>query len=152
MAWLRLVRVFHQVEQRSGHGLRCHGLSPAQFDVLAHVGAAEGLTQQELADALLVTKGNVCQLLDRMQQAGLIERRPEGRANRLYLGQPGRSLFEAVVPAHEALIAQQLAALSSDEQRTLLGLLRRVDHALQRGGAPAPSDAPSSPNSAECAS
>src|SRR3712207_8018674 len=59
--------------------------SNAQFDVLAHVGAAEGITQQQLADSLLVTKGNIAQLLDRMQKRGLIERRPQGRINRLFL-------------------------------------------------------------------
>lgn len=132
LAWLRLARVFQKVERRSSEHLREHGLSAAQFDVLAHVGAAEGITQQELADALLVTKGNVCQLLDRMEAAGLIVRRAEGRANRLYLTPAGRRLFDAVVPAHEAVIAERFAALSADEQGRLLALLRKLDHALGR--------------------
>src|SRR5436305_9480937 len=79
LAWLRLTRVYHKVSRRSEEQMRCHGLSMAQFDVLAHVGAAPGITQQELANSLLVTKGNVCQLLDRMQRSDLIERRQEGR-------------------------------------------------------------------------
>src|SRR5829696_2797974 len=98
LAWLRLVRVYHKVGRAMTDHLRCKGLSMAQFDVLAHVGAAEGRTQQELADSLLVSKGNVCQLLDRMQDAGLIARRQEGRANRLYLTDAGRALYEDVVP------------------------------------------------------
>ena len=105
-------------------------MNNSQFDVLAHVGANEGLVQQELADSLLVTKGNVAQLLGRMEGRGLIKRRPEGRTNRLFLTDEGRKLFNEVVPAHETLIAERLSTLSREEQRRLLELLRRLDHAL----------------------
>ena len=128
--WLRLVRVFQKVDRASVERLRCWDLNPAQLDVLAHVGAAEGLTQQELADGLLVTKSNVCQLLDRMEKSGWLVRREDGRANRLYLTESGRRLFDAVVPAHGELIAKQFAALSPAEQVQLLELLRKVDRAL----------------------
>ena len=130
LAWLRLVRVAQKVQRIEADHLRGWGLNPAQFDVLAHVGAAEGLTQQELADALLVTKGNVCQLLDKMEQAGLLARRQDGRAKRLHLTEAGRALFAEVVPAHEARIAEQLAALPPEGQVQLLGLLRTLDHAI----------------------
>lgn len=130
LAWLRLVRVYQKVDQATEAHLARYGLNSAQFDLLAHIGAAEGATQQEVADALLVTKSNVCQLLDRLQRAGLVERRPDGRANRLYLTPAGRALFNIVVPAQERLIAEQFSALSPQEQVQLLGLLRTVDRAL----------------------
>src|SRR3712207_2017511 len=72
LAWMSLARVFQRVERDSGERLKGWDLNVAQFDVLAHVGASEGMTQQELADSLLVTKGNVCQLLDRMEGRGWI--------------------------------------------------------------------------------
>jgi DNA-binding MarR family transcriptional regulator len=118
------------VERASNEQMRDYGLSMAQFDVLAHVGAVEGVTQTELADSLLVTKGNVCQLLDRMQCAGLLTRRQEGRVNRLFLTDKGRSLFQTVVPMHEDLIAQKIGVLEPVEQSQLLALLRKLDRAL----------------------
>jgi DNA-binding MarR family transcriptional regulator len=129
-AWLRLVRIFQKVDHVSVEHFRQWDLNPAQFDVLAHVGAAEGRTQQELADGLLVTKGNVCQLLDRLEGTGLIVRRQDGRANRLYLTDAGKKLVAEAIPAHEGLIAQQFSALSPEEQVQLLELLRKVDRAL----------------------
>lgn len=129
-AWLRLVRVFQKVEQVSTERMREAGLTMGQFDVLAHVGAAEGANQQEVADALLVTKSNVCQLLDRMEAAGLVERRQQGRAKHLYLTSAGRRLYDEVVPAHERQIAELFSALAPEEQGQLLGLLRKVDRAL----------------------
>jgi DNA-binding MarR family transcriptional regulator len=131
MAWMRLVRVFQKVERASADHLRCRDLSMAQFDMLAHVGAAEGSTQQELADSLLVTKGNVCQLIDRMEKSGLLVRKQDGRSNRLFLTDAGRELFADVVPEHEQGIAGMLSALTPDEQAQLLALLRKLDHALK---------------------
>ena len=130
VAWLRLLRVNQKVERALGEHLRLFGLNNAQFDVLAHVGAAEGITQQELADSLLVTKGNVAQLLARMEERGLILRQKEGRNNRLFLTNEGRRLFAGVVPAHEDLIDEQLCVLSQKEQKSLHELLRKLDRAL----------------------
>lgn len=122
-----------KVERDLAGQLKLWDLNNAQFDVLAHVGAAEGITQQELADSLLVTKGNVAQLLDRTEKRGLIERRSQGRTNRLFLTDEGRRTFAEVVPAHEALIDERLSVLSEEEQKQLLGLLRKLDHALEGG-------------------
>ena len=128
-AWIRMARVFQKVDRASSDQLRCWGLSVAQFDVLTHVGAAAGLTQQELADRLLVTKGNICQLLDRMEQHHLLERRQEGRANHLFLTEAGQRLLAEVLPAHEEAIVEQFAALSRQEQHQLLALVRKLDRA-----------------------
>jgi DNA-binding MarR family transcriptional regulator len=127
---MRLARIFQRVERDSGERLRGWSLNVAQFDVLARVGASEGMTQQELADSLLVTKGNVCQLVDRMEGRGWISRRQEGRANRLFLTDEGRRLFDEVVPDHEALVEERFSALSRGEQEQLHELLRKLDKAL----------------------
>ena len=129
-AWLRLARVFQKMEQASLEDIRREGLSMGQFDVLAQVGAAEGSTQQQVADALLVTKSNVCQLLDRMERAGLVRRQQHGRTNHLYLTEEGKRLYDRVIPSHERKIAELFSALTPDEQVQLLGLLRKLDRAL----------------------
>lgn len=131
-AWLRLARIYHQLDRASAELLRTYGLSVAQFDVLAQVGAHEGCMQQALADALLVTKGNVCQLLDRMEQRGLIVRQQEGRCKRLYLTEKGRALWEQAVPAQEQMIATRFTALTDDQQHALHALLRQLDRSLAR--------------------
>jgi DNA-binding MarR family transcriptional regulator len=130
LGWLRLMRVYQKVDRISNEHLKHWGLSVAQFDVLAHVGASEGMTQQELADSLLVTKGNVCQLVDKLEDRGLISRLHQGRANLLFLTDEGRRLFEQVVPAHEVAIAERFSVLSIEEQARLYELLRKFDRAL----------------------
>ena len=131
VAWLRLARVFSRLEGRSQRQLRSVGLTGAQFDVLAQVGVRERCTQQELAEALLVTKGNVTQLLDRMEEAGWLLRTQEGRTKRVSLTDEGRALRTRVLRAHEDFMAAQLAALTTDEQRTLARLLRTLERSLE---------------------
>lgn len=130
MAWMRLLRVEQRVARVLTEDLKRWDLNLAQFDTLTHVGASEGIMQQELAESLLVTKGNVCQMLDRMELRGLISRRPDGRANRLFLTEEGRRLYEKVVPSHEDLVAEQLSELTPEEQRALMRLLGKLDRSL----------------------
>lgn len=130
LAWLRLARVFQKINTKSERFFRSQDLNTAQFDVLAKVGASSGITQQELAAALLVTKGNISQLLAKMEQDGLIVRRQEGRSNLLSLSERGQKLYQEVVPQQEQLIAGLLQGLTRDEQFELLRLLRKLDHQL----------------------
>lgn len=130
LAWLRLARVFQKINTKSERFFRSQDLNSAQFDVLAKVGASSGITQQELAAALLVTKGNISQLLAKMEQDGLIVRRQEGRSNLLSLSERGQKLYQEVVPQQEQLIAELLQGLTRDEQFELLRLLRKLDQQL----------------------
>ena len=137
VAWLRLARLYTAIDQETARFLRQFDLSTAQFDLIAQVGAREGMTQQELADALLVTKGNITQLLDRLEKRGLIERRTTAgtRGNAIYLSDAGWALNRQVVPAQEARIASTFCVLDADDQRELGRLLRTVSRSLSSAGA-----------------
>lgn len=131
LAWLRLARVSVRTQREAAELLRRWDLSVPQLDAIAHIGAAEGIAQGELAGQLLVTAGNVTQLLARLEARGLIARCPRGRTKRLFLTEEGRRLFGEAVPALEDLHDRQLSALSPGELRTLLGLLGKLDRALR---------------------
>ncbi len=130
LAWLRLYRVAQKIERMQSIHLRAWGLNTAQFDVLAHVGAHKGITQQELADSLLVTKGNISQLLDRMEKLGLLKRCQEKRNNTLELTAKGLELYEQAVPTTEKLIETKFTVLTASEVADLLRLTRKLDQAL----------------------
>src|SRR5437667_7643595 len=122
-----MARFTNKVTRIGGEQLRHLRLSLGQFGILAHVGAADGMSQTELADALSLTQGNICQLIDKLEQAELLLRRPDGRTNRLYLTERGHALYDNVVPAHEALIEELFSSLSPQQQAELLVLVRTLD-------------------------
>ena len=129
-AWLYLMRIHDRMQRHSMAHLECFELTPSQYDVLAQLSVAPGIPQQELAQRLLVTKGNVCGLIDRMSAHGLVERRPDAndrRINLLYLTELGQKVAFDAVPAYGKFIREHMMALSVDEQKALEGLLRKLD-------------------------
>ena len=137
-AWVRIMRIYNRLDRRSADGMRAWSLSPARFDVINHAGLNEGATQQELADALLVTKGNVTQLLDSLERDGLIRREKCGRIKRVYLTDTGRAVRERAMTSHVALISAAMDALDPGEQQQLVNLLRKLERGLDscRPGTP----------------
>lgn len=130
LAWIRLMRIYHQVDRSTANLLKPHGLSVSRFDVLAQAGAREGSTQQELADAMFVTKGNICQLIDGMEADGLVYRRRRGRTNLIYLTDEGKQARTQALSDQLTNIEDALGVLSEAETTQLLGLLRKVDKGL----------------------
>ena len=113
--WFRFVRLHRRAAGAVAGELKGIGLSIPQFDLLSTLTEREGMSQQELAERLYVTKGNVSGLVDRMVEAGLVERRssPEDRrSNALHLTERGRSLAEAGIAAQKAYVARTLGTLS----------------------------------------
>ncbi|GAC1435531.1 MAG: MarR family transcriptional regulator [Ktedonobacteraceae bacterium] len=109
--------------------LRKLGISTSHFDALVQTMQDEGLTQNELSQRLLVTKGNICYLVDKLEAEHLLVRRSEGKTNRLFLTEKGRTVIDRVLPLHQEMVATAFAPLSGQEQRTLRDLLRKIDKA-----------------------
>lgn len=129
--WIRIARIRRKYERAATEQLRECGLSLAQFDLLTTLSTCEGTTQQALAKQLLVTQGNITQLLDKLEQRGLLTRQQEGRTNCLQITEQGRQLLATVLPAHTTWNAQQFSGLSIEEQRQLLRLLQKLERTMQ---------------------
>jgi DNA-binding MarR family transcriptional regulator len=112
--WFRFIRLNRRVQAAVSVELRAIGLSIPQFDVLSTLTEREGLTQQDLAARLYVTKGNVSGLIDRLVEAGLVERRPipgDRRSYALHLTPAGTDLAVRGIAAQEAYVARTLGRL-----------------------------------------
>ncbi|GCE10647.1 MarR family winged helix-turn-helix transcriptional regulator [Tengunoibacter tsumagoiensis] len=128
--WVRLLHVYTKVSHQESDLLRRLGISSAHFDALVQTMEQEGLTQNELSQRLLVTKGNVCYLVDKLEHEHLLERRSDGKNKRLFLTSKGKQLVEEILPQQQAMIADAFAPLSAQEQQELRSLLRKIDREL----------------------
>ena len=115
-------------------GLGPLGLSTGPFPLLLHLWERDGLTQRDLVERLGYEQPTVAATLARMERDGLVERRPDprdGRAQRIWLTERGRSLRAQAEAEAEAVNARALAGLSSEEARQFVEMTRRVIGALQ---------------------
>ncbi|MFC4452681.1 MarR family winged helix-turn-helix transcriptional regulator [Deinococcus sonorensis] len=126
LAWARLGRAYQALLLQTEASVRDHGLSGMEFDILAHVAGRPGLTQQDLASRLFVSQGNVTYQVSKLEERGLLERRPAGRSNTLHLTAAGQAIHDRAAPQQGDLHARQFAALSPEEQAQLTALLRRL--------------------------
>lgn len=95
------------------------GLSVAQFDLLACLVMAEPerLKQSELADRLLVTKGNISGMLNRMTELGTVKRDDDPhdkRSKRIVITQRGREFYEAGRRIQEILVGEMFEGLDGN--------------------------------------
>ena len=88
--WFRLIRLEARMQAAVGERLREIGVSIPQCDVLTTLTEQEGVSQQELAKRLYVTKGNISGLIDRLAEAGLVERRSTAVDRRQHADLPHR--------------------------------------------------------------
>lgn len=134
MTWVQLVRTHSKMARRIEQFLDRRGLTLPQWDVLATLSVEENITQQELAGRLLVTKGNVCGVLDRMETAGLVIRRADDddkRINRLALTPKGRKLFIKLLPDYGDIVQHAMRLVPKTDIMKLFQLLDQFEQGLE---------------------
>ena len=109
-----------------------YGLQRGEFDVLAALrrsGKPYALTPTALYEAIMVSSGGMTNRLDRLERAGLIERRPNPQDRRgiiVALSDKGLELIDRAVPAHLENEHRVLSGLSAEEQQQLNALLAKL--------------------------
>jgi MarR family transcriptional regulator, organic hydroperoxide resistance regulator len=120
--WFRLIRLEARLQAAVGERLREIGVSIPQCDVLTTLTEKEGLSQQELATRLYVTKGNISGLIDRLAEAGFVERRStanDRRQHAIYLTGAGRAMAETAIAVQRRWIASTLGRMSEGDLEAL---------------------------------
>jgi len=148
--WFRLIRLNSRMEGVIAERLRAIGLSVPQCDILTSLWEQEGISQQQLAERLYVTKGNISGLVDRLVTAGLVERRaPEGdrRAHAVFLTALGRTAAEKAIAAQRLLVGETFGRLSEGELATFESILLFLRDRLRSRPAAGHAHGPSAPAS-----
>jgi DNA-binding MarR family transcriptional regulator len=144
--WFRLVRLEARMQAAIGERLRLIGLSIPQCDVLTTLSEEEGVSQQELAKRLYVTKGNISGLLDRLERADLVERRStasDRRQHSIFLTNAGRATALKAIAVQHRWIASTLGRMKDADLEALeTHLVTLRDLMREAQNQPAPDAAP----------
>ena len=109
-----------------------YGLTFGEYEVLAALmrsGAPHRMKPSELVGALVLSSGAMTNRIDRVEEAGLVERLPDPddrRGTLVALTEKGRQVVDDAVLAHLANEERLLGALSARERQQLAGLLRKL--------------------------
>ncbi len=124
--WFRLMRLHTRSRVAIANLLRAYDLSVPQCDVLTTLTEKEGLSQQELAARLYVTKGNISGLIDRLAASGLVERRSfagDRRSHAIHLTQAGRDLAVRAIEAQKSFVTGTFGRMPPERLAQLEQLL-----------------------------
>ncbi len=125
----QVLQVHKAHRQRAEAALNKLGMHTGQEMILLQLWIEEGIPQSQLAASMEVEPPTATKMLQRMERAGLIERRPDpedARVSRVYLTAHGRALEQPVLNVWKQLEAQMVAGLSLTEQTLLHRLLMQV--------------------------
>jgi len=126
-------------ERFSGESVRQHGLTHAQFDIIATLGNTPGMSYKELGERTLITKGTLTGVIERLEQKGLVLRERSSEDKRSYfvrLTPAGEAVFCDVFPQVVAHGKQLFASYSAAEFDVLDAALRQLRERIALGGLP----------------
>ncbi|MBK20151.1 MAG: MarR family transcriptional regulator [Rhodospirillaceae bacterium] len=104
-------------------------ISPPQYGALVLISANPGISQSAIASALRFDRSTLVQIIDRLEDRGLVVREvsaTDRRSHALKLTEAGQTLLNDLnerVHQHEQHMTRNL---SVDERQTLMSLLARV--------------------------
>lgn len=132
-AWDGLARAHAAVSGRIQEALTAAELPPfAWYQLLDALSQAEeaSLRMSDLAEAMILTRGGLTKLLDRLVQAGLVERKAcpsDRRVSNAVLLPAGAAVYEGMRPVVETELQSAFAgAVSSQEASAIVAALDRV--------------------------
>lgn len=135
--WFRLIRLHTRSRMAIANRLRAYDLSVPQCDVLTTLTEREGISQQELAARLYVTKGNISGLVDRLAASGLVERRSlqsDRRSHAIHLTPAGRELARKGIEAQHAFVADTFGRIAPERLALLDDLLLELRENVRATG------------------
>lgn len=117
------------------HHTRAHtlfeslGLYRGQPPVLHALWDQDGLTHSELAERLHVTPATMTRMIQRMEKAGFVTRRPDEqdqRVSRVHLTKAGRAIRAKLQAVWQTMESETFAGLTPAEQVELRQLLLKI--------------------------
>jgi len=116
--------------------------------VLAYLERNEGISQSKLGELVNIEPMAMVRILDRMEAAGLVERRPDPddrRARRLYFTPKSKPTLDEIWRLSDLTRAEAFEGISTSERDVFLDVLTRLNRNLRQleaspidAGAPVP--------------
>ncbi len=130
-AWLALLRCFSRIERvLMQHIALEYNSSLPRYDVLTALAFnPKGLTMGDLATMLMVSKGNITGVVQRLKSDGLVKKvtsKQDRRIQSVTISPQGRRLWEAMHADYDRIILQLLSGQSDRQVQALTRALQKT--------------------------
>ena len=128
----RILRLAVHLDRRANEALKPFGLAVWGFDILATLrrfGEPYAMTPTELMKAVMLSSGAMTNRIDRLENLGLVERKPspnDRRSFRVQLTHEGRKVIEKAIEVRFAEAEDALDGMSQRDRKQLGSLLRNI--------------------------
>ncbi len=138
--WLKLLSTSQLIENNIRELLRVNfDITLPRFDLMAQLYRhCEGLSMSSLAELMMVSGGNVTNIVKQLERDGLVTRTPQKQDNRSFivnLSNKGKAEFEKMAPTHEQWITMLTDGLEADELQSLINNLDKLKAHIKASGA-----------------
>lgn len=127
--YIKLSRAADAVSSRINAHLHDLNLTISQFGILEALYHLGPLHQNELADKILKTSGNITHVVDNLEKRSLVERKRDTQDRRyvsVHLTDAGHDLIAGFFPQHVAKVVEEFSVLSAEEMALLAKLSKKV--------------------------
>ncbi|MFW5730752.1 MAG: MarR family winged helix-turn-helix transcriptional regulator [Desulfonatronovibrionaceae bacterium] len=126
----KLLVEFYEKFSSWEHGVvRGEPLTLSQMHTVEILSAQGALAMKELAEKMGITTGTLTVLVDRLEEAGMVERKPhetDRRSIRVQLTEKGRAHARDHHKLHNHLTRELTSDMSPEEMEALAGCLRKM--------------------------
>jgi DNA-binding MarR family transcriptional regulator len=134
--WVTVAKASHVVERAIGEALKPLDLKTAQLDMMMNIHRHPGLSQQDLAERLIVGRSNITMLMPALVARGLVTREgdvKDKRVQRLMLTDNGTTLLMQALSVYSALIEKAMSASTPEECDMMSETMANMAKVLQAG-------------------
>ncbi|MFJ4192374.1 MarR family winged helix-turn-helix transcriptional regulator [Kitasatospora sp. NPDC089509] len=141
-----MTRAIERIRRQTGWRLEPYGITPGQaraLRTLAHVPGCEtpdlAMRLSDLADKLHIAPRSATTVVDALEEAGLVERRPDPadrRAVRILLTEAGRAAVERIGQVRDEVAQEYFGEVSPEDEEVLLRVLRAAEARFLAAGPP----------------
>ncbi len=126
--------IFIHLDEGDRQITRRFGLTTTQYWALVHLDDPQGRSLSELATLLICDKSNVTSVVDKLEEAGLAERKRgkagDRRYTRVVLTNEGQELRRRVMAARDGIISTRLRPLGIESLQQLYETLQQFNELL----------------------
>lgn len=134
--WLRLLSCTMAIEKEVQRRFATSGMTLPRFDILAALDRHGEMNMGALSQALLVSNGNVTQLVQKLVRDGLVEMRKlpsDRRSSIVRMTADGKKQFARLASAHSDWIDELLGDLNYTQRERLYVALGMLKLAIAQG-------------------